>query len=63
MNTIYKSKIESVETVEQFLKRGGSIEVIKPRKTPKQKMSGKTTRASIKSTSGFAAGFPRKFFV
>lgn len=60
----YKSKSElRAETEKQlkaFLRKGGSIEVIKPRKAPKQRMSGKTTRNASTGTSGFATGFPRK---
>jgi hypothetical protein len=62
MNTIFKTKSEiRAETEKQvalFLKRGGVIEIAKPRKTPKSKMSGKTTRSGSTGTSGFAAGFP-----
>ena len=64
MNVVYKSKsqvrTETADAIEQFLARGGVIEVVKSRKAPKQKMSGKTTRQPSKSTSGFATGFPRK---
>lgn len=64
MNVIYKSKSEirkETETqVALFLKRGGSIEVIKPRKAPKQLMRAKTSRGLVVGTSGFAAGFPKK---
>lgn len=64
MNTIFKSKSEMrAETEKQlklFLKKGGSIEVIKPRKAPKPRMSGKTTRVGSTGTSGFATGYPRK---
>ena len=60
----YKSKSEiRAETEKQlkaFLRKGGSIEVIKPRKAPKQRMSGKTTRNASTGTSGFATGYPRK---
>jgi hypothetical protein len=60
----FKSKSElRAETEKQlkaFLRKGGSIEVIKPRKAPKQRMSGKTTRNASTGTSGFATGFPRK---
>jgi hypothetical protein len=63
----YKTKAElRAETEQQvtlFLKKGGSIEVIKPRKAPKQKMNGKTTRQASTGTSGFAVGFPTKSFV
>jgi hypothetical protein len=64
MNTIFKSKSElRAETEKQlkmFLKKGGSIEVIKPRKAPKQLMSGKTTRTGSTGTSGFATGYPTR---
>jgi hypothetical protein len=60
----YKSKSElRAETEKQlkaFLRKGGSIEVVKTRKAPKQRMSGKTTRQASTGTSGFATGFPRK---
>jgi len=60
----FKSKSElRAETEKQlkaFLRKGGSIEVVKPRKAPKQRMSGKTTRNASTGTSGFATGFPRK---
>jgi hypothetical protein len=60
----YKSKSElRAETEKQlkaFLRKGGSIEVVKARKAPKQRMSGKTTRNASTGTSGFATGFPRK---
>jgi len=64
INTLVKSKSElRAETEKQlkaFLKRGGSIEIIKPRKAPKQRMSAKTTRNASTGTSGFATGYPRK---
>jgi hypothetical protein len=64
MNTIFKSKselrAETEKQVQLFLKRGGSIEIIKPRKAPKQRMSGKVTKSGSTGTSGFATGFPRK---
>jgi hypothetical protein len=60
----YKSKselrAETEKQVKLFLRKGGSIEVIKPRKAPKLRMSGKTTRNASTGTSGFATGFPRK---
>jgi hypothetical protein len=63
----YKSKSElRAETEKQlqlFLKKGGSIEIIKPRKTPRSKMKSKTTRVASTGTSGFAVGFPTKSFV
>ena len=64
MNTIYKTKselrAETEKQVQLFLKKGGSIEVAKPRKAPKQRMSGKVTRSGSTGTSGFATGFPRQ---
>ena len=60
----YKSKseirTETEKQVKLFLKKGGSIEVVKARKAPKQRMSGKVTRSASTGTSGFATGFPRK---
>jgi hypothetical protein len=60
----YKSKseirAETEKQVKLFLKKGGSIEIVKARKAPKQLMSGKVTRSSSTGTSGFATGFPRK---
>lgn len=67
MTMFYKTKAElRAETEKQvalFLKKGGSIEVIKPRKAPKPKMATKSTRVASTGTSGFAVGFPRKSFV
>lgn len=66
-NVIVKSKSEiRAETEKQlkaFLKRGGVIEVIKPRKAPRTKMKAKTTRVASTGTSGFAVGFPRHSLV
>ena len=60
----YKSKSElRVETEKQlklFLKRGGSIEVVKAKKVPVQKMRAKSSRGFVSGTGGFANGFPRK---
>jgi len=48
MNQVYKSKSElreeTSEALQQFLARGGVVQVVKPRKAPKQKMNGKTSR-------------------
>lgn len=66
MKEIYKSKsqlrTETNDAVEQFLRAGGSIQVVKARKAPKPKMSGKTTRQSSTGTSGFAMGYSRSSF-
>lgn len=64
MNVVYKSKSqvreETSDALQQFLARGGQIEVVKARKAPKQKMSGKTSRGFATGTSGFAMGYPNK---
>lgn len=61
MNTVYKSKSqvreETKDAVAEFLARGGSIQVVKSRKAPKQKMRAKATRGGSGSTSGFAMGY------
>jgi len=60
----YKSKseirAETEKQVKLFLKKGGTIEVAKPRKAPKQTMRAKTSRGFVSGTGGFANGFPRK---
>jgi len=64
MNVIYKSKSslrqETSTSVQEFLARGGQIEVVKSRKAPKPKMSGKTSKSGLTGTSGFAVGYPSK---
>jgi len=64
MNVIYKSKSdlrsETADSVEQFLARGGVVEIVKSRKAPKMIMRGKSSRSFTTGTSGFATGFPRK---
>ena len=66
MNTVYKTKSvvrqETADAVEAFLRSGGSIEVVKPKKAPKQKMRSKGTKNSSGSTSGFAMGYSRSSF-
>lgn len=69
MKEIYKTKsqlrTETADAVEQFLRAGGSIQVIpakKMRKRTTQKMSGKTTRQASTSSSGFARGYARSSF-
>ena len=66
MNTIYKTKsdfrTETEKQVELFLKKGGSIEIVKPRKTPKQKMTSKSSRGFVSGTGGFATGYPKQTF-
>ena len=65
-NTIYKSKsqlrTETADAVEKFLKAGGTIQVIKPKKAPKVKMKAVGTRQASTGTSGFAAGYSRSSF-
>jgi hypothetical protein len=67
MSVVYKSKSqirqETADAVALFLKRGGSIEVVKSRKAPKQTMKCKNTRVASTGTAGFAVGFPRKSFI
>jgi len=64
MSVVYKSKAqlakETEKQIKAFLRKGGSIEIVKPRKTPKQKMSCKNSRGFCGGTSGFATGFPTK---
>lgn len=64
MNTVYKSKsqirAETADIIQEFLTRGGQIEVVKARKAPKQKMSGKTSRGFNGGTSGFSTGYPKR---
>ena len=61
--TIYKSKsqvrTETADALAQFLARGGTIEVVKAKKAPKQKMTCKNSRGFNGGTSGFATGFPK----
>lgn len=62
--TIYKTKSqlreETSEAVQQFLARGGQVQVVKSRKTPKSKMAGKNSRSGSAGTSGFAVGYPSR---
>jgi hypothetical protein len=64
MKEVYKSKSqlrqETSDSVEAFLRAGGTIEVIKAKKAPRQKMKAKSTRVPSKSTSGFAIGYPSR---
>ena len=53
-------RAETATAVSRFLKTGGSIEVIKPRKAPATKMRGKTSKGFVQGSSGFAMGYPRK---
>jgi hypothetical protein len=66
MNEMYKSKsqvrAETQDAVEKFLRSGGVIEVVKSKKTPKQKMKAVGTRQSSTGTSGFATGYSRSSF-
>lgn len=67
MNEVYKSKsqlrTETSEAIQEFLAKGGQIQVVPAKKTRKrttQKMSGKTSRGFQTGTSGFAIGYPRR---
>ena len=66
MKEIYKSKSqvreETKDAVEAFLRAGGTIEIVKARKAPKQKMKGKTSRGFAGGSSGFAQGYSRSTF-
>jgi hypothetical protein len=64
MTTIFKTKsqlrVEGEVALKKFIRSGGAIEVVKPRKAPKQYMRGKTTRVGSTGTSGFATGYPKR---
>jgi hypothetical protein len=67
MNVVYKPKSvvreETSEALQQFLAKGGSIQVVPAKKTRKrttQTMSSKASRGFQGGTSGFATGYPRK---
>ncbi len=66
MNQVYKSKsqlrTETSEALQEFLARGGKIEVVKARKAPKQKMRAKASKGGSASTSGFATGYVSSSF-
>jgi hypothetical protein len=49
--------------VEAFLRSGGSVVTVKPRKAPKLKQSAKSSRIPSSGTSGFSVGFPTKSFL
>ena len=55
-----EARAETENALTQFLKSGGVIEVVKARKAPKARMSGKTTRNASTGSSGFATGYPRR---
>lgn len=61
---IFKSKSqirqETADALEKFLKSGGIVEIVKPRKTPKSKMTTKSSKGFVVGTSGFANGYPRR---
>lgn len=67
MNVVYKPKsevrVETSEAIQQFLARGGQIQVIpakKQRLRTKQKMSSKSSRGFQGGTAGFAVGYPTR---
>lgn len=66
MNEVYKSKSqvreETKDAVEAFLRAGGSITVVKPRKAPKSKMRAKSSKGFAGGSSGFATGYSRSSF-
>ena len=53
-------RAETDAQIQQFLRSGGTIEVVKSRKAPKQRMVCRATKQASVGTSGFATGFPRK---
>ena len=63
-NTLYKDKsqlrAETEDAVQKYLKAGGTIQVVKARKAPKQKMRAIGTRQVSTGSTGFAAGYPRR---
>jgi hypothetical protein len=54
---------ETEAQVKAFLRTGGSIEVVKAKKAPAQKMMAKSSRGFVKGSSGFATGFPKSYGV
>lgn len=69
MNVVYKTKqeqrVETSEAIQQFLARGGSIEIVPAKKTRKrttQKMASKSSRGFQGGTNGFANGYPSRSF-
>ena len=63
-NTLYKDKsqlrAETEDAVQKFLQAGGTIQVVKARKAPKQKMRAAGTRQVSTGSAGFATGYPRR---
>lgn len=53
-------RAESEKALKAFLKKGGVIEVGRPARAKKTKMSAKSSRGFVSGTSGFANGFPRR---
>jgi hypothetical protein len=59
-----EARAEGEKALQLFLKKGGVVQVDeKKRKSPKTKMSGKSSRGFMGGTSGFATGYPRRTFV
>ena len=62
-NTSVKNKSqlrsESADALAKFLKAGGVIEVGRPARARKTKMSAKTSRGYTTGTGGFANGYPK----
>jgi hypothetical protein len=57
-------RAESDAQLQAFLKKGGIVQVDeKKRKSPKTKMSGKSSRGFMGGSSGFATGYPSKTFI
>lgn len=63
-NTSVKTKAElraeSEKALKAFLRKGGEIQVGKPARTRKSKMTAKVSRGYVTGTGGFATGYPRR---
>lgn len=67
MNELYKTKsqlrTETSEALQEFLARGGVVQVVPAKKRKKrtdQTMCGKTTRQASTGSGGFAVGYPSR---
>jgi hypothetical protein len=59
-----EARAEGEKALQAFLKKGGVVQVDeKKRKSPKTKMSGKSSRGFMGGSSGFATGYPSKTFI
>jgi hypothetical protein len=59
-----EARAEGEKALQAFLKKGGIVQVDeKKRKSPKTKISGKSSRGFMGGSSGFATGYPSKTFI